>query len=161
MIVVETKLVHKNKDCEELQDRLRAALMRTSLFSLAVVDSTNITGIEEVNSQETDREEDYIKMKKMVEAERVKKQEAINKLAQIMYQRQNTGKGINDKQPPRNKAQEREIRRLRGELEKETRRSQQLVEKFQQQLEDIKQVLSYTCSTCVWYYTALLVSSKS
>ena len=81
-------------------------------------------------------------MKKMVEAERVKKQEAINKLAQIMYQRQNTGKGINDKQPPRNKAQEREIRRMRGELEKETRRSQQLVEKFQQQLEDIKQVLA-------------------
>ena len=77
-------------------------------------------------------------MKKQMDEERVKKQEAINKLAQIMYQRQNT-RGQSQRQEPR-KAQDREIRKLRGELQRETQRSRHVVEKYQQQLEEIKQV---------------------
>ena len=41
--MVETKLIHKNRDCEELQDRLRAALMRMS--SLLLSDFQYITAI--------------------------------------------------------------------------------------------------------------------
>ena len=95
-------------------------------------------GLEEAQTQDSDREELHQKLKKQVADERIKKQEAINKLAQIMYQRQNT-RGLSQRQEPR-KAHEREIRKLRGELQRETQRSRHVVEKYQQQLEEIKQV---------------------
>lgn len=82
------------------------------------------------------------KLRKTLESEKVKKVEAITKLTQVMYSRPPTKTGKSTAEPRR---QDREIRKLRGELQRETEKLNNLVAKYHKDLEDIQLVSLHLC----------------
>jgi len=116
--VTESKLDQKNSEIEGLQDNLRQSIMR----------------LDETNSRVTSQEEELKKLKQTLEIEKMKKAEAINKLTVVMYERPPTKSGRSSE--PRR--QDREIRKLRGELQHEAEKFQNMVRKYQKELEDVQ-----------------------
>ena len=93
--------------------------------------------IEDSNSKINGFDEEMAKMKKTLESEKVKKVEAINKLTQVMFSKPPTRTGRSQAEPKR---QDREIRKLRGELQRETEKFNNLVAKYHKDLEDVQLV---------------------
>ena len=91
------------------------------------------------------------KLQKTLDSEKVKKVEAINKLTQVMFSRPPTRTGKQTAEPRR---QDREIRKLRGELQRETEKFNNLVAKYHKDLEDVQLV---RLSVCVFVYTSRCV----
>ena len=98
--------------------------------------------MEDSNRQIEEFEENMKKLQKMFDSERVKKVEAINKLTQVMFSRPPTRTGKNTAEPRR---QDREIRKLRHELQRETEKFNNLVAKYQKDLEDVQIVSVVGC----------------
>ena len=86
----------------------------------------------------TELKEEKKKLRQTLSIEQVKKVEAINKLAQVMYSRPPTRGGGH--QPSQSRRQDREIRKLRGELQHETQKFQNMVKKYQRELEEVAMV---------------------
>ena len=82
------------------------------------------------------------KLQKTLDSEKVKKVEAINKLTQVMFSRPPTRTGKSTAEPRR---QDREIRKLRGELQRETEKFNNLVAKYHKDLEDVQIVSVCVC----------------
>ena len=87
-----------------------------------------------------DADEQIKKLKLNYESEKLKKTETINKLEQILFARatvKSGGGGSGKNEPQR---QDRELRKLRGELQRETENYQKMVNKYNKELEDVQQV---------------------
>uniref|UniRef100_A0A1X7V8G1 non-specific serine/threonine protein kinase n=1 Tax=Amphimedon queenslandica TaxID=400682 RepID=A0A1X7V8G1_AMPQE len=119
LIIMENKLNQKNLENEQLQDNLKRALIR----------------LDDYQTFDETRDDEIKKMSKQLETEKMMKKEAINKLTRIMLERKSLP---NVKKPEPRRAHEREIRKLRGELQQETQKYKRVVEKYQQQLEEIQ-----------------------
>lgn len=120
LIVVENKLAQRNLENEQLQDNLKRALLR----------------LDAVQQTEGSQEEELRRLHQSLETERILKKEAVNKLTQVMFQRQ-PQKGGSQRPEPR-RAHEREIRKLKGELQQESQKYKRVVEKYHQQLEEVQ-----------------------
>jgi HD superfamily phosphohydrolase len=119
LIVMESKLGQKNQENEELQDNLKTALIR----------------LEELQRLAGDYEDDKKKLLQQIENEKMLKNVAVNKLTQVMLQR---GPNSGNSKPAPRKAHEREIRKLRGELQQEMQKYKSVVDKYQKNLEEIQ-----------------------
>ena len=84
-------------------------------------------------------DEQIKKLKQNYESEKLKKTETITKLEQILFTRSaaKSGGGGGKNEPQR---QDREIRKLRGELQRETENYQKMVNKYSKDLEEVQQV---------------------
>ena len=96
-------------------------------------------------------DENMKKLRKTLESEKVKKVEAINKLTQVMFSRPPSRTGKSTDQPKR---QDREIRKLRHELQRETEKFNNLVTKYHKDLEDVQIVSVYIH---MYMYVSMLV----
>ena len=101
-------------------------------------------------------EENMKKLQKTLDSEKVKKVEAINKLTQVMFSRPPTSRTGRSTAEPRR--QDREIRKLRHELQRETEKFNNLVAKYHKDLEDV-QIVCLCVYVCV--YVCMHVFNKS
>ena len=170
------KLDQKNHDNEMLQDNFKQLMQRKithtqthciivplSLLSLVPLSlALPLLELEERSGQGEDYEERINSLEKELKFMEVKKNEAINKLAQvctshtsfipvylpcphththtqIMFSR-TPARGGSSQPSSGSRRQEREIRKLRGELQHETQKFQNMVKKYQEQLEEVSNV---------------------
>lgn len=131
--------------------------------------SSFVLDLEKTYKAESNQEDEMRKLYQQLETERILKKEAVNKLTQVMFQRQPQRGGggsryiliingcgltlniiihlISSQRPEHRKTHVREIRKLKGELEQETQKYKRVVEKYQQQLEEIQGVCTvHDCS---------------
>jgi chromosome segregation ATPase len=120
LMLTQRKLDQKNHDNEVLQDTLKQSLQQ----------------LDERSGQGVDFEQRISGLEKELKFMEVKKNEAINKLAQVMFSRTPTH-GRPSQQSSASRRQDREIRKLRGELQHETQKFQNMVKKYQKEVEDV------------------------
>ncbi|CAI8056927.1 Rho-associated protein kinase 2, partial [Geodia barretti] len=120
LVLTQRKLDQKNHENEVFQDNLKQALQQ----------------LEERGGHGEELQDKINSLEKELKFMEVKKNEAINKLAQVMFSR-TPDRGGSSQQSSGSRRQDREIRKLRGELQHETQKFQNMVRKYQKELEDV------------------------
>jgi predicted nucleic acid-binding Zn-ribbon protein len=120
LVLTQRKLDQKNHENEIFQDNLKQALQQ----------------LEERGGHGEELQDKINSLEKELKFMEVKKNEAINKLAQVMFSR-TPDRGGSSQQSSGSRRQDREIRKLRGELQHETQKFQNMVRKYQKELEDV------------------------
>ena len=100
---------------------------------------------EKKNQEEaSDAQVEIEKMKKSLQTEKILKQQAVNKLAQIMNAKENlpkTGKAASKAVSTELKKKEKENRKLQLDLNNEKEKFNQMVGKYQKDLQDLQVIL--------------------